>query len=162
FLIITFASIAVPGTNGFVGEFLVLLGTFKSTEIPMWIAVLAATGVILGAAYMLWMVQRVFFGPLVQVENARLRDVNGRELAAAPPLGVVGVGGRPPPPSPPPARAPPPPAATGHGPRSGPTFRRATMRPGSPSFPPPPPSRWRRFPPASPPSARPPCSLCPR
>src|SRR5215471_3535732 len=72
FLIITFASIAVPGTNGFVGEFLVLLGTFKSTSVPMWIAVLASTGIILGAAYMLWMVQRVFFGPLVQVENARL------------------------------------------------------------------------------------------
>ncbi len=89
FLIITFSSIAVPGTNGFVGEFLVLLGTFKSTEVPMWIAVLSATGVILGAAYMLWMVQRVFFGPLVQVENARLRDVNGRELATALPFVVM-------------------------------------------------------------------------
>ena len=63
FLIITFSSIAVPGTNGFVGEFLVLLGTFKSTQFSMWLGVLAATGVILGASYMLWMVQRVFFGP---------------------------------------------------------------------------------------------------
>src|SRR5262249_57903466 len=60
-----------------------------STAVPMWIAVLAATGVILGAAYMLWMVQRVFFGPLVQVENARLRDVNARELAAALPMVVM-------------------------------------------------------------------------
>jgi NADH-quinone oxidoreductase subunit M len=89
FLIITFSSIAVPGTNGFIGEFLVLLGTFKSTEIPMWIAVLASTGVILGASYMLWMVQRVFFGPLAQVENARLKDLNGRELATALPFVVM-------------------------------------------------------------------------
>ncbi|MGZ6163623.1 MAG: complex I subunit 4 family protein [Myxococcaceae bacterium] len=89
FLIITFSSIAVPGTNGFVGEFLVLLGAFKSTQVPMWIAVLASTGVVLGAAYMLWMVQRVFFGPLVQVENARLKDLNGRELATSLPFVVM-------------------------------------------------------------------------
>ena len=89
FLIITFSSIAVPGTNGFIGEFLVLLGTFKSTQVPMWIAVLASTGVVLGAAYMLWMVQRVFFGPLVQVENARLKDLNGRELATSLPFVVM-------------------------------------------------------------------------
>jgi len=89
FLIITFSSIAVPGTNGFIGEFLVILGTFKSTELSLWFGVLAATGIILGASYMLWMVQRVFFGPLVQVENARLRDVNGRELATALPFVVM-------------------------------------------------------------------------
>jgi NADH-quinone oxidoreductase subunit M len=89
FLIITFSSIAVPGTNGFIGEFLVLLGTFKSTHLSMWFGVLAATGVILGASYMLWMVQRVFFGPLVQVENARLHDLNGRELATALPFVVM-------------------------------------------------------------------------
>jgi NADH-quinone oxidoreductase subunit M len=89
FLIITFSSIAVPGTNGFIGEFLVLLGTFKSTQLPMGLGILAATGVILGAGYMLWMVQRVFFGPLVQVENARLRDVNGREIATALPFVVM-------------------------------------------------------------------------
>ena len=89
FLIIAFSSIAVPGTNGFVGEFLVLLGTFKSTHLAMWLGVLASTGVILGASYMLWMVQRVFFGPLVQVENARLHDVNIRELATALPFVVM-------------------------------------------------------------------------
>ncbi|MGZ6099177.1 MAG: Fe-S-binding domain-containing protein, partial [Myxococcaceae bacterium] len=72
-----------------IGEFLVLLGTFKSTQVPMWIAVLASTGVVLGAAYMLWMVQRVFFGPLVQVENARLKDLNGRELATSLPFVVM-------------------------------------------------------------------------
>jgi NADH-quinone oxidoreductase subunit M len=89
FMIITFSSIAVPGTNGFIGEFLVLLGTFKSTLLSMWVGVFAALGVILGASYMLWMVQRVFFGPLVQVENARLHDVNGRELATALPFVVM-------------------------------------------------------------------------
>ena len=89
FLIITFSSIAVPGTNGFIGEFLVLLGTFKSTQLSIWLGVLAATGVVLGASYMLWMVQRVFFGPLVQVENERLRDLNGRELASALPFVVM-------------------------------------------------------------------------
>ena len=89
FLIICFSSIAVPGTNGFVGEFLVLLGTFKSNHIAMWLGVLATTGVILSAGYLLWMVQRVFFGPLVQVENARLHDVNRRELATALPFVVM-------------------------------------------------------------------------
>ncbi len=85
FLIITFSSIAVPGTNGFVGEFLVLLGTFKGT-LPMVFGVLAASGVILGAAYMLWMVQRVFFGELTHRENLHLTDVTGRELATALPF----------------------------------------------------------------------------
>jgi len=80
FLIITFSSIAVPGTNGFVGEFLVLLGAFKAPDLPLWLPVLASTGVILSATYMLWMVQRVFFGPLTHVENARLKDLDVREL----------------------------------------------------------------------------------
>jgi NADH-quinone oxidoreductase subunit M len=85
FLIITFASIAVPGTNGFVGEFLVLLGTFKSS-LPMGFGIAAATAVVLGAAYMLWMVQRVFFGPLNHRENQHLTDFNLREVASALPL----------------------------------------------------------------------------
>jgi NADH-quinone oxidoreductase subunit M len=88
FLIITFSSVAVPGTNGFVGEFLVLLGTFKS-NLPLWMGVLATTGVILGAAYMLWMVQRVFFGQLANPENQQLKDLNLREIAAALPLVVL-------------------------------------------------------------------------
>lgn len=85
FLIITFSSVAVPGTNGFVGEFLILLGTFES-KLPLWAGVLGTTGVILGAAYMLWMVQRVFFGPLTRPENRGLKDLNGREIAAALPF----------------------------------------------------------------------------
>jgi NADH-quinone oxidoreductase subunit M len=88
FLIITFSSVAVPGTNGFVGEFLVLLGTFKS-GLPWWAGVFATSGVIFGAAYMLWMVQRVFFGPLTRPENAALVDMNRRELAATIPFIVL-------------------------------------------------------------------------
>ncbi len=84
FVIITFSSIAVPGTNGFVGEFLVLLGTFKSS-LHLSFGVLATTGVILGAAYMLWMVQRVFFGPVTK-ENDGLQDMTGRELLNAVPF----------------------------------------------------------------------------
>ena len=80
FVIITFSSIAVPGTNGFVGEFLVLLGTFK-LQLPYGrvIGVIATTGVILGAVYMLWMVQKVFFGPIDNAENRHLKDMTVRE-----------------------------------------------------------------------------------
>ncbi|MBL8917153.1 MAG: NADH-quinone oxidoreductase subunit M [Archangium sp.] len=85
FLIVTFSSIAVPGTNGFVGEFLVLLGTFKS-NLPIAFGVIATTCVILGAAYMLWMVQKVFFGQVTHQENLALKDLSGRELAAAIPF----------------------------------------------------------------------------
>ncbi len=88
FLIVTFSSIAVPGTNGFVGEFLVLLGTFKS-NLTMVIGVLATTCVVLGAAYMLWMVQKVFFGPVTHNENKGLSDLNLRELVTALPLVVL-------------------------------------------------------------------------
>lgn len=85
FLIATFSSIAVPGTNGFVGEFLVLLGAFKS-NLPLWVGVLAASGVIFGAVYMLWVVQRVFFGPLTHKANASLKDMGLREFLTALPL----------------------------------------------------------------------------
>jgi NADH-quinone oxidoreductase subunit M len=78
FLIVTLSSIGLPGLNGFVGEFLVLLGTFKAS--PMT-AALAATGVILAAVYMLWMVQRVFFGPCEKEENRSLVDLSLREIA---------------------------------------------------------------------------------
>jgi NADH-quinone oxidoreductase subunit M len=87
FLIITFSSVAVPGTNGFIGEFLVLLGTFKSDlgaaagnpHLTAVFGAFATLGVILGAAYMLWMVQKVFFGGLTHRENQHLRDMNLRE-----------------------------------------------------------------------------------
>ncbi|MCI0571714.1 MAG: NADH-quinone oxidoreductase subunit M [Myxococcaceae bacterium] len=85
FLVATFSSIAVPPTNGFVGEFLVLLGTFKS-DLSLVLAVLASTGVILGAAYMLWMVQKVFFGQVTHGENQGLKDLGGREVLTALPF----------------------------------------------------------------------------
>ncbi len=81
FLIITFSSIGLPGLNGFVGEFLILLGAFTSNIINNRIyAIAAATGVILAAVYMLWMVQRVFFGPL-HLKNGAVKDINAREIA---------------------------------------------------------------------------------
>jgi NADH-quinone oxidoreductase subunit M len=82
-LVVTFSSIGLPGLNGFVGEFLILLGAFRVT--PRWTAV-AATGVILGAIYMLWMLRRVIFGPLDNPENQRLQDLNGRELLILAPM----------------------------------------------------------------------------
>lgn len=78
FLIITLSSIALPGTNGFVGEFLILLGVFRSNVVY---AVLAATGVILGAVYMLWMFQRVMFGEITKEANKLLKDLSKRETA---------------------------------------------------------------------------------
>jgi NADH-quinone oxidoreductase subunit M len=88
FLIITFSSIAVPGTNGFVGEFLVLLGTFKS-DLGLGLAAVSVLGVILGAAYMLWMVQKVFFGPLTHRENQHLTDLSLREFATVLPFLIL-------------------------------------------------------------------------
>jgi len=83
FMIATLASIGLPGLNGFVGEFLILLGAFKAR--PLW-AVLGASGVILAAWYMLWMFQRVMFGPVTRSENAGLRDLNRRELGLLVPV----------------------------------------------------------------------------
>ncbi|MBZ4415200.1 NuoM family protein [Myxococcus sp. RHSTA-1-4] len=99
FLIITFSSVAVPGTNGFIGEFLVLLGTFKSdlglaagnAHLTMVFGAFAALGVILGAAYMLWMVQKVFFGGLTHRENQYLPDLNLREGITALPFLILVV-----------------------------------------------------------------------
>ncbi len=86
-LVVTFSSIGLPGLNGFVGEFLILLGAFNAS--PAWAAA-AATGVILGAIYMLWMVRRVIFGPLTNPENQNLQDLNGREiLILAPVLALI-------------------------------------------------------------------------
>jgi NADH-quinone oxidoreductase subunit M len=82
FLAATFAGIGLPGFSGFVGEFLSLLGAFISHR---WWAVVATTGVILAAVYMLWMFQRVFTG-VPDGENAKVRDVNLREVVVVAPL----------------------------------------------------------------------------
>jgi len=84
FMIVTFSSIGLPGTNGFVGEILVLVGAFESNL--RWYTVVAASGVILSAVYMLWMYQRVMFGKLDNPKNQNLKDLNGREIAIMLPL----------------------------------------------------------------------------
>jgi NADH-quinone oxidoreductase subunit M len=106
----TFSSIGVPGLNGFAGEFLILLGSFQRawsdspplvTSQMVTIAVLAVSGVVLGAWYMLWLVQRVFFGPLKEPpihshdphghnepEHHAIEDLDLREILALAPLAV--------------------------------------------------------------------------
>jgi NADH-quinone oxidoreductase subunit M len=86
FMIITLSSIGLPTLNGFIGEFTILVGAFNRT---WWWALLAVIGIVLGAAYMLWMYQRVFFGPLKNQENKGLEDLNGRELAYLVPIVVL-------------------------------------------------------------------------
>jgi NADH-quinone oxidoreductase subunit M len=89
FVVVTMSSVGVPGTNGFVGEFMVLMGTFVSPTLggqAKLQAVLATIGVILAAVYMLSVVQRVFFGPLDNPKNKHLKDINVRETVALAPL----------------------------------------------------------------------------
>ncbi len=86
FVIVMLSSIGLPGLNGFVGEFLILLGAFHEAR-PY--AIVATTGVILGAVYMLWATQRVLFGKLDKDENRNLPDLGRRELAVLVPLVVM-------------------------------------------------------------------------
>ena len=86
FLIVALSSIGLPGTNGFIGEFLILLGAFQSSP---WAAIISTTAVILAAGYMLWLVRRVFFGPVTKSENESIRDLDRRELAILVPLIVL-------------------------------------------------------------------------
>ncbi|MBU4231356.1 MAG: NADH-quinone oxidoreductase subunit M [Proteobacteria bacterium] len=83
FMIVTLSSIGLPGLNGFVGEFLILLGTFQVNKLY---AVIAATGVIFAACYMLWMFQRVIFGKVTNDKNKDLKDLSWREIAIFAPL----------------------------------------------------------------------------
>jgi NADH-quinone oxidoreductase subunit M len=86
FLLVTLGSIGLPGLNGFIGEFLILAGAWA--EHPVAVAI-AGLGIILGAVYMLWMVQRVFWGPLDIRANEALPDVNLREIFVVAPLIVL-------------------------------------------------------------------------
>ena len=88
FVIASLSSIGLPFLNGFVGEFLILIGTWTSPIIgrPWLTTMLAATGVIWAAVYMLWMLQRVVFGKVTNPENAELPDLNNRELGLILPL----------------------------------------------------------------------------
>jgi len=83
FLVFTMVSIGLPGTGGFVGEFLVLLGIF---QVSTWTAALAALGVILGAAYMLWLYRRVIFGDLTKENLKAILDLDRREIVIFAPL----------------------------------------------------------------------------
>ena len=87
-LVITFSSIGLPGLNGFIGEFLILLGAFAVA--PRWTAA-AATGVILGAIYMLWVYRRVILGPLTSPENEKLEDLGLRERIILAPIVLLVV-----------------------------------------------------------------------
>ncbi len=91
FVIASLSSIGLPFLNGFVGEFFILIGTWTSTAIshPYITTMLAATGVIWAAVYMLWMLQRVVFGKLDKTENAQLKDLDTRELGLIIPLIVL-------------------------------------------------------------------------
>jgi len=92
--LVSLSSIGVPGTNGFVGEFLIMLGLWKSTILDITTTVnwnyiatmLAGTGVIFAAVYLLWMIQRVFFGKLTNDENKGLTDLSWREIGLFVPL----------------------------------------------------------------------------
>ena len=81
--LVSLSSIGLPGTNGFVGEFLVLLGAFQTSPVA---ATIATTGVIIAAAYLLWALQRVIYNPLDKPENETLLDLSIREVAVLVPL----------------------------------------------------------------------------
>ena len=88
---VSLSSIGVPGTNGFIGEFLVLIGAYRTYPV---FAFIAATSVIIAAAYMLWAVQRILFNPLDKPENEHIPDMNRRELLLMAPLvaGIIWLG----------------------------------------------------------------------
>ena len=86
FAITMLSSIGLPGLNGFVGEFLILIGAFKKSYVY---AAFAVIGIVLGAAYMLWLFQRVFFGNLDNPENEKLTDCNAREVLYLMPLIIL-------------------------------------------------------------------------
>jgi NADH-quinone oxidoreductase subunit M len=88
FLFFTLASVGLPGLSGFVGEFLVLIGAFKANT---WVAFLAATGLILGAAYALWLYRKVVFGELTKDSLKGILDMNRREIAVFLPLVLLSL-----------------------------------------------------------------------
>jgi len=86
FLLFTLASVGLPGTSGFVGEILVLVGAFKAST---WVAAFIATGMILGAAYMLYLYRRVIFGELTKEHLMKITDLNKREILIFAPLVII-------------------------------------------------------------------------
>ncbi len=88
FMVFTMASVGLPGTSGFVGEILSLVGAFQAST---WVAFFATTGIILGAAYMLWLYRRVVFGALVKEDLKLIFDLRPREIAVFAPLVVLTI-----------------------------------------------------------------------
>ncbi len=88
FLVFTMANVGLPGTSGFVGEFLTLLGAFK---VNTWAAFFATTGVVLSAAYALWLYRRVVFGELKKAKLQNLKDMNRREIGILAPLVILTI-----------------------------------------------------------------------
>ncbi len=86
FMLFMLASVGLPGTSGFVGEVLVIVGVF---QVNAWVAALAAAGMILGACYMLWLYRRVVFGPLVREDLLSIKDMRRNEVAAFAPLVIL-------------------------------------------------------------------------
>jgi NADH-quinone oxidoreductase subunit M len=86
FMVVMLSSVGLPGLNGFVGEFLILLGAF---HVHPAAAVVGTSGVLIGAVYMLWMYQRVMFGPLENPANRQLRDLSRREVLVFAPIVVM-------------------------------------------------------------------------
>jgi len=86
FMIFMLASVGLPGTSGFVGEFLIIVGAFQANS---WVALLAASGMVLGAAYMLWLYRRVIFGIVTRLDLKQMTDMNWREKLVFAPLIVL-------------------------------------------------------------------------
>jgi NADH-quinone oxidoreductase subunit M len=86
FMVFTMASVGLPGTSGFVGEFLALVGAY---EINSWVAAVATTGIILGAAYMLWLYWRIAYGTARTAEAAAMPDLSRREFAILTPIALA-------------------------------------------------------------------------
>jgi NADH-quinone oxidoreductase subunit M len=88
FMVFTLANVGLPGTSGFVGEFLTLIGTFK---VNTWVATFATFGVILSAAYALWLYRKVIFGALEKPALAAIRDLGPREILIFAPLVILTI-----------------------------------------------------------------------
>ncbi len=88
FMVFMLASVGLPGTSGFVGEFLVLVGLF---QVSTWVATLATTGIVLGAAYMLYLYRRIIFGKLTKDDLKFILDMNPREIAVFAPLIILTI-----------------------------------------------------------------------
>ena len=86
FMVFMLASIGLPGTGGFVGELLILVGAFKANSL---LAALAATGVILSAVYMLYLYRRVIFGKLTKEQLLKIKDLSSREIMVFAPLLIL-------------------------------------------------------------------------